>query len=350
MESLTELRDIVAGMGTAAQNKAAVEISLGVWCQLVFLNVHRGHSRSLNQTRVCKVDISDWDLIPTEADDPVRLFDTRVSRMLRSPQCKTCGSKIACQWPNASDQSKCRECHLQAKRCVSGKNDLPSKPRKRKRASESPGRNRSRRRCDSDGIEDAERDDDVGREPTPAPKPRHPLQTRKAEVVVPTTVSASFVKPVYKKVKQEQRLPNKPKPTPIKSVHPEAPQPSQTATATASTSRDPTGPLPSPSPPPPGDALSKWVAVTGRRSGARFNGRPDEAAVERMMESCKDLDLDGCKRELGRTKAELQCALGNMRMMIEAMENEANKERALVASLTAQRQATKALLHSYVSS
>ncbi len=60
-------------MEDANQSKAMAELSHELWCQLVFLNVHRGQSRTLNKTKVCKINISDWDLIPVEADEPVRV-------------------------------------------------------------------------------------------------------------------------------------------------------------------------------------------------------------------------------------------------------------------------------------
>ncbi len=74
MEWLSNIRDVIAGMGDAYQAKVSTTIGLELWCQLVFLSVHRGHSRTLNKTRVCKIDISDWDLISVEADAPVRFI------------------------------------------------------------------------------------------------------------------------------------------------------------------------------------------------------------------------------------------------------------------------------------
>ncbi|PBK61398.1 hypothetical protein ARMSODRAFT_964971 [Armillaria solidipes] len=109
---LTDLRDIIVEMEEENQSKAMAALGRELWCQLVFLNVHRGQSRTLNKTKVCKINISDWDLIPVEADEP----------------CKTCGTKIACQWTNDLDRNKCRECHLQAKRCVGGSKKVVDEP------------------------------------------------------------------------------------------------------------------------------------------------------------------------------------------------------------------------------
>ncbi|PBK79568.1 hypothetical protein ARMGADRAFT_1172327 [Armillaria gallica] len=142
---LTDLRDIIVEMEDANQSKAMGELSHELWCQLVFLNVHRGQSRTLNKTKVCKINISDWDLIPVEADEP----------------CKTCGTKIACQWTNDLDRNKCRECHLQAKRCVGGSKKVVDESRKRKRASKALLPSRRRQRLDShESLVDDQYDDD----------------------------------------------------------------------------------------------------------------------------------------------------------------------------------------------
>ncbi|KAK0216467.1 hypothetical protein EDD85DRAFT_995913 [Armillaria nabsnona] len=142
---LTDLRDIIVEMEDVNQSKAMAELSHELWCQLVFLNVHRGQSRTLNKTKVCKINISDWDLIPVEADEP----------------CKTCGTKIACQWTNDLDRNKCRECHLQAKRCVGGSKKVVDESRKRKRASKALIPSRRRQKLDShESLVDDQYDDD----------------------------------------------------------------------------------------------------------------------------------------------------------------------------------------------
>ncbi|KAK0437661.1 hypothetical protein EV421DRAFT_1006075 [Armillaria borealis] len=142
---LTDLRDIIVEMEEENQSKAMTALGRELWCQLVFLNVHRGQSRTLNKTKVCKINISDWDLIPVEADEP----------------CKTCGTKIACQWTNDLDRNKCRECHLQAKRCVGGSKQVVDESRKRKRASKSLLPTRRRRKLDPhESLVDDEYDDD----------------------------------------------------------------------------------------------------------------------------------------------------------------------------------------------
>ncbi len=88
---------------------------------------------------------------------------------------------------------------------------------------------------------------------------------------------------------------------------------------------------PSPSPLPSGDALVKLLTGTLKIPAQNFNGQPDEADVDKIMEFCSSLDLDGCRRELARSKADIHCALGNVRLLVEAVQNKVNKERALAA-------------------
>ncbi len=71
---LTELRDIVSLMSDTELPAVIHELGDSRWCQLVFLNVRKTASRSLVKTKVAKIDITNWDLIPQEADIPVRHF------------------------------------------------------------------------------------------------------------------------------------------------------------------------------------------------------------------------------------------------------------------------------------
>ncbi|KAK0449701.1 uncharacterized protein EV420DRAFT_1563583 [Desarmillaria tabescens] len=74
------------------------------------------------------------------------------------------------QWPNSEDHSKCRECHLQAKRCTFGGEDT-KKGRKRKRSSKSPVTVRRRHlevdmNTDMDEDEDGFSQDEILQQPT----------------------------------------------------------------------------------------------------------------------------------------------------------------------------------------
>ncbi|KAK0429950.1 hypothetical protein EV421DRAFT_1913616 [Armillaria borealis] len=116
---LTELHDIVSLMSDTELPAVIHELGDSHWCQLVFLNVCKTTSHILVKTKVVKIDITNWDLIPQEADIP----------------CKTCFKKWPCHYTNSSDQWKCQECHIQAKKCISSPN-FPTIPRKRKHESE----------------------------------------------------------------------------------------------------------------------------------------------------------------------------------------------------------------------
>ncbi len=68
---LTELCDIVSLMNDTELPAVIHELGDSCWCQLVFLNVCKTDSRNLAKTKVGKIDITNWDLIPQEVDIPV---------------------------------------------------------------------------------------------------------------------------------------------------------------------------------------------------------------------------------------------------------------------------------------
>ncbi|KAK0440288.1 hypothetical protein EV421DRAFT_1905434 [Armillaria borealis] len=319
VEWLRNIRDVIAGMGDAYQAKASATIGPELWCQLIFLNVHCGHSQTLNKTRVCKIDISDWDLVPVEADAP----------------CKTCRTKIACQWPNDGDHSKCRKCHLQAKRCIRGGSETAKKSRKRKRASESPMPSTTRRRV----VLDNDDDFDVDLPPSPSkpstsdisPRPRPTLNIRKPEVLIPKTnlgalASVRFSStPTFSTPSTSfPRNPFGPVKTPV-----------------------PTGPFPPPKPPatpipeshPDPDAslhslMEQSLKISEMLTeGSAFDGEPDSEEVQKVVQTLKDLDREGYREELARTMIRLDHALKRNELVMEGLKRFATKDRALIVAL-----------------
>ncbi|KAK0435000.1 uncharacterized protein EV420DRAFT_1488279 [Desarmillaria tabescens] len=78
--------------------------STSVWAALVFCNIRRTAARTLEDTHVCKVRISDWDLFPA----------------LMVPACMNCvKKKHPCSF-QFSRASKCRECALFGVACPKG--------------------------------------------------------------------------------------------------------------------------------------------------------------------------------------------------------------------------------------
>ncbi|KAK0453000.1 uncharacterized protein EV420DRAFT_1557957 [Desarmillaria tabescens] len=378
VEWLTQLRDLVVDLGPANKDKVISKIGLELWCQLVFLNVHRGNSRTLSKTKVSKVDISTWDLIPTEANMP----------------CKTCSHKVACHWPNSEDHSKCRECHLQAKRCTFSGNSM-KRGRKRKRSSESPSTSRRRVKVDLEADEDDEVDsqDEMLDPPAEAlntlTRPRPTLTLQKMDSPKTPATRSSTSKLLYPtKVTPHQNLGSaeriaqltprttlSPRPS-SSSLNPEMPTPFSEIQQTRSDKSPPVTMPPVPlnergddttignesiitcpmlsvpasrsltihdsrSPTPTADDPSKNTFPTlaneffhsgkTNMSPTRPHGRPDHDEYGRLLEEIKDWDADTCKRHLARVMADLHCAIGNTRELQKQLNELLKKDEALLA-------------------
>ncbi|KAK0452818.1 uncharacterized protein EV420DRAFT_1482112 [Desarmillaria tabescens] len=69
---LIELRDIVIRMDDKSLPHIRHELGDNRWCQLIYLNIRKTDARTLVKTKVGKVDVSDWDLLPQETGISVR--------------------------------------------------------------------------------------------------------------------------------------------------------------------------------------------------------------------------------------------------------------------------------------
>ncbi|KAK0435088.1 uncharacterized protein EV420DRAFT_1653463 [Desarmillaria tabescens] len=293
---LTGTRDLIVDMGEVYQSKAAAEIGTELWCQLVFLNVHRGHSRTLNKTRVSKIDISDWDLIPVEAGEP-------------------------------------------AKRCVGEAPDGVKKSRKRRRVSESPAPPTRRRKVDSDdGVDNGGDDDDDDDDPV-LWSSTHPLTSSK--IVRPRPL-LNLRKPYVAIPKSNLNFLSKPKsafpvswPDVVKPGNPFNP-----SLPGAGSTRVPETSVPSQDPPPttPDSSLQKLLDESQKHEPLtseklEFDVEPDPEEVQKVIKGFKDMDLDGYKVELAKTKVALDRALKRNQVILEGLQTYVNRDKALITTL-----------------
>ncbi|KAK0469469.1 uncharacterized protein EV420DRAFT_1633895 [Desarmillaria tabescens] len=379
VEWLTQLWDLAIDLGPANKDEVISKLGLELWCQLIFLNIHHSNSRTLSKTKVSKVDISTWDLIPTEADTP----------------CKTCGHKLPCQWPNSEDRSKCWECHLQAKHCMFSGSGM-KRGRKRKRNSESPSTARRHVKMDLDVDEDDEVDsqqDETLEQPAEnlsmPPQPRPTLNLQKMDLLKspatrsstsklshPTKVTPFWNSSVAKRIAQLTPIVTvAPHPSSSSSLNPETPTPSSEILQTRPDESPPATMPPillnerydnemienesiitrpmlsipanrpltihdSRSPTPSTDDPSKNTFPTFMNSffdcektnisPAGPHGHPDHNKYDKLVEKIKDWDIDTCKRHLARVMADLHCAIGNMRELHKQLNELLKKDKALL--------------------
>ncbi|SJL10753.1 uncharacterized protein ARMOST_14147 [Armillaria ostoyae] len=262
------------------------------------------------------------------------------------------GTKISCQWPNDEDPSKCRECHLQAKRCVPGGGNITKTSRKQRQASESPLPRTTRRKLvldDDDDKEEEDEDEENEEEEVPLPPKKNPLP-KPAKPTKPSTSMNTPTKP------STSNNTVRPRPS-LNVMKPSVIIPKtdmnlwSTATTSSTSSAKPFAQKPSTSFPNPfaskGPVATKPPAVPSLQllmdksvkvaenmpEGSPFDGEPDADEVKRIVAKLADLDRDGYKVELAKTIIRLDLVLKRNELIIEGLKTFASKETAILGAL-----------------